>query len=154
MIIFRSLFITLLISLLFGFALRNVFGFLESTCLAFGIQFVVSFIISSYKINRIQILSTEFQAEIDQLIDLSEVNIACPCGNYTFTENIFPNVLSTYICEKCNNEFKIDVNITPTLVTNPIDVNKAFADLGTDPNLVQDSNVVQDSNKDAEGTEL
>ena len=84
MIIARSLFITLIISLLFGFALRNVFGFLESTCLAFGIQFVGSFIASSYKINKIQILSSEFQTEIDQLVSLSEVTIACPCGNNTF----------------------------------------------------------------------
>ena len=76
MIIVRSLFITLLISLIFGFALRNVFGFFESTCLAFGIQFVGSFIASSYKINKIQILSSEFQAEIDQLVSLSEVTIA------------------------------------------------------------------------------
>jgi len=149
MIIVRSLLITILISLLFGFALRNVFGFLESTCLAFGIQFVVSFIVSSYKINKIRDLSEEFQAEIDQLINLSEVTIACPCGNNTFTENIFPNLESTYNCEKCNNSFKIDVNITPTLTTHPIDINKTFADLTKD---TKDTDEVIDV--DAQGTEL
>ena len=156
MIIVRSLFITLIISLLFGFALRNVFGFFESTCLAFGIQFVGSFIASSYKINRIQILSSEFQAEIDQLVSLSEVTIACPCGNNTFTENIFPNVESTYNCEKCNNEFKIDVNITPTLVTNPVDINKTFADLTkeTDKALSGDVDDVSITQEYTKGTEL
>ncbi len=156
MIIARSLFITLIISLLFGFALRNVFGFFESTCLAFGIQFVGSFIASSYKINRIQLLSSEFQAEIDQLASLSEVTIACPCGNNTFTENIFPNVESTYNCEKCNNEFKIDVNITPTLVTNPVDINKTFADLTkeTDKALSGDVDNVSITQEYTKGTEL
>ena len=156
MIIARSLFITLIISLLFGFALQNVFGFFESTCLAFGIQFVGSFIASSYKINRIQILSSEFQAEIDQLASLSEVTIACPCGNNTFTENIFPNVESTYNCEKCNNEFKIDVNITPTLVTNPVDINKTFADLTkeTDKALSGDVDDVSITQEYTKGTEL
>ena len=156
MIIARSLFITLIISLLFGFALRNVFGFFESTCLAFGIQFVGSFIASSYKINRIQILSSEFQAEIDQLASLSEVTIACPCGNNTFTENIFPNVETTYNCEKCNNEFKIDVNITPTLVTNPVDINKTFADLTkeTDKALSGDVDDVSITQEYTKGTEL
>ena len=156
MIIVRSLFITLIISLLFGFALRNVFGFFESTCLAFGIQFVGSFIVSSYKINRIQILSSEFQAEIDQLASLSEVTIACPCGNNTFTENIFPNVESTYNCEKCNNEFKIDVNITPTLVTTPVDVNKTFADLTkeADKALTGDADDVSITQEYTKGTEL
>ena len=156
MIIARSLFLTLLISLIFGFALRNVFGFFESTCLAFGIQFVGSFIASSYKINKIQILSSEFQAEIDQLVSLSEVTIACPCGNNTFTENIFPNVESTYNCEKCNNEFKIDVNITPTLVTNPVDVNKTFADLTkeTDKALASDADGISITQEYTKGTEL
>ena len=156
MIIARSLFITLIISLLFGFALQNVFGFFESTCLAFGIQFVGSFIASSYKINRIQILSSEFQAEIDQLASLSEVTIACPCGNNTFTENIFPNVETTYNCEKCNNEFKIDVNITPTLVTNPVDINKTFADLTkeTDKALSGDVDDVSITQEYTKGTEL
>jgi|TARA_R110002124_G_scaffold103480_1_gene252563 hypothetical protein len=156
MIIVRSLFITLLISLIFGFALRNVFGFFESTCLAFGIQFVGSFIASSYKINKIQILSSEFQAEIDQLVSLSEVTIACPCGNNTFTENIFPNVESAYNCEKCNNEFKIDVNITPTLVTNPVDVNKTFADLTkeTDKALASDADGISITQEYTKGTEL
>lgn len=156
MIIARSLFITLIISLLFGFALRNVFGFLESTCLAFGIQFVGSFIASSYKINKIQILSSEFQTEIDQLVSLSEVTIACPCGNNTFTENIFPNVESTYNCEKCNNEFKIDVNITPTLVTNPVDINKTFADLTkeTDKAVSNDTDEISITQEYTKGTEL
>lgn len=156
MIIVRSLFITLLISLIFGFALRNVFGFFESTCLAFGIQFVGSFIASSYKINKIQILSSEFQAEIDQLVSLSEVTIACPCGNNTFTENIFPNVESTYNCEKCNNEFKIDVNITPTLVTNPVDINKTFADLTkeTDKAVSNDTDEISITQEYTKGTEL
>ena len=121
MTILRSVIITGIISILFGFAFRNILGFLEAAALAFVLQFIVAFIYSSLKINRVQNLTVEFEAELQQLFDLSETTIACPCGNYNFTENIFLNVENTYVCEKCNNEFKIDISITPTLVTQPID---------------------------------
>ena len=124
MTILRSVIITGIISILFGFAFRNFLGFIEATSLAFVVQFIISFIFSSLKINRVQNLTAEFEGELQQLFDLSEVTIACPCGNYSFTENIFLNVDNTYVCEKCNNEFKIDISITPTLLTQPIDTVK------------------------------
>ena len=115
MTILRSVIITGIISILFGFAFRNFLGFLEATSLAFVVQFIISFIFSSLKINRVQNLTAEFEGELQQLFDLSEVTIDCPCGNYSFTENIFLNV---------DNEFKIDISITPTLLTQPIDTVK------------------------------
>ena len=132
MTILRSVIITGIISILFGFAFRNFLGFLEATSLAFVVQFIISFIFSSLKINRVQNLTAEFEGELQQLFDLSEVTIDCPCGNYSFTENIFLNVDNTYVCEKCNNEFKIDISITPTLLTQPIDTvktNEAFTNI-------------------------
>ena len=93
MTILRSVIITGIISILFGFAFRNFLGFLEATSLAFVVQFIISFIFSSLKINRVQNLTAEFEGELQQLFDLSEVTIDCPCGNYSFTENIFLNVV-------------------------------------------------------------
>ena len=63
---------------------------------------------------------------------------------------------SAYNCEKCNNEFKIDVNITPTLVTNPVDVNKTFADLTkeTDKALASDADGISITQEYTKGTEL
>ncbi len=138
MTILRSILITSIVSILFGFALRNVFGFWEALSLAFVLQFIVAFITSSFKINRVENLTTEFQVELEQLLSLSETTIACPCGNYTFTENVFANVESTYVCEKCNNEFKLDVTVTPTLLTHPVNVDQPITALKDDVKITSE----------------
>ena len=138
MTILRSILITSIVSILFGFALRNIFGFWESIALAFVLQFIIAFIYSSVKINRVDTLTEEFEVELQQLLDLSEAAIPCPCGNYTFMGNIFINMENTYVCEKCNNEFKLNVAVTPTLVTQPVDVNQNFSDLSKDVEIVSE----------------
>jgi hypothetical protein len=117
------------VSLAIGFGLRNIFGFWEITVLAFVCQFLIAFIVSSLKINKVDNLTAEFETELQQLLDLNEATIVCPCNNYTFRENIFINMDNTYTCEKCNNTYRVDVNLVPTLLTETVDVNKAFADL-------------------------
>tara|TARA_R100000700_G_C3172887_1_gene147359 strand:- start:1914 stop:2366 length:453 start_codon:yes stop_codon:yes gene_type:complete len=129
MTILRSFLITLLVAIAFAFGLRNIIGFWETLALAIVIQFIIAFVYSSFKISRVDNLTQEFEGELQQLLDLSEVTIACPCGNYTFTENVFLNMENTYTCEKCNNDFRIEVSITPTLLTQPVNVNQAFAEL-------------------------
>lgn len=120
MTLVRSIIITVLVSLGFGLGLRNLIGFWEAFALSFVIQFIISFIYSSSKINKVQELTTDFQQELDQLLSLSEVKIACPCGNYTYATNLFYNIEETFKCEKCGNDFRVDVSITPTLLTQPI----------------------------------
>ena len=61
MIFIRSILITGIISVLLAFALRNVFGFWEALSLAFVTQFIISFIVSSLKINQVQNLTDEFE---------------------------------------------------------------------------------------------
>ena len=87
MTILRSILITCIVSALFGFALRNVFGFLEAMALAFVLQFITAFIVSSFKINKINNLTAEFEGELQQLLNLNEATIVCPCNNNTFQEN-------------------------------------------------------------------
>ena len=60
MIFLRSILITSFVSILFGFAFHKVLGFWESLSLAFVTQFVISFIIYSLKINKVQSLTGEF----------------------------------------------------------------------------------------------
>ena len=154
MTILRSLLITILVSIAIGFGLRNVFGFWETAILAFVIQFLISFIVSSLKINKVDTLTAEFESELQQLLDLSEVTISCPCGNYSFTENIFLNLENTYTCEKCNNDFRLEINVTPTLLTQPISVNQSFADL-TKTDLPEDNNdEIKITSEYKQGTEL
>ena len=113
MIFIRSLLITSIISVLIGFVA----------------QFILSFIFSSFRINRVQNLTGEFENELQQLLDLSEISVPCPCGNYTYTDNVFLNLENIYTCEKCNNDFKLIVNVTPTLVTDIVDVDETVANI-------------------------
>ena len=138
MTILRSFLITLLVAIAFAFGLRNIIGFWETLALAIVIQFIIAFVYSSFKISRVDNLTQEFEGELQQLLDLSEVTIACPCGNYTFTENVFLNMENTYTCEKCNNDFRIEVSITPTLLTQPVNVNQAFAELTKEEEVEDD----------------
>jgi transcription elongation factor Elf1 len=151
MTIFRSLLITILVAAAFGFGLRNIFGFWETTVLAFVCQFLIAFTISSLKINRVDNLTAEFEAEIDQLLSLSETSVVCPCNNHTFRENIFINMDNSYTCKKCNNTYRVDVNLMPTLLTEPIDVNKTFTDLKEEADNVKDIKITSDYKP---GTEL
>lgn len=143
--ILRSIVITSFVSILFAFGLRNVFGFWETLALAFILQVVVAFIFSSFKINKVNNLTAEFENELQQLLDLNETTIICPCNNYTFTDNIFVNMDNTYTCEKCNNTYRIDVSVVPTLLTEPVNIDKTFDDL---------SKQVEVSSEHIEGTEL
>jgi hypothetical protein len=152
MTILRSLFITIIVSVAIGFGLRNVFGFWETAVLAFVLQFLTAFIVSSLKINKVDTLTAEFESELQQLLDLSEMSISCPCGNYTFTENILMNLENTYTCEHCNNEFRLEINVTPTLLTQPISINQSFADLA-DEELPSDDEI-KITSEYTEGTEL
>jgi len=146
MTIFRSILITSIVAVLFGFAFRNILGFLEGTALAVALQFIIAFIYSSLRINKVQNLTDEFEGELQQLLNLSETIIECPCGNYTFTENIFLNIENTYVCEKCNNEFRLNVAITPTLITQPVDTDQPITSLS--------DNDIEIISKYEKGTEL
>ena len=112
------------------------------------IQVIVAFSISSLRINKVQALTGEFEGELQQLLDLNEVSVPCPCGNYVYTDNIFFNLENSFTCEKCNNDFKLVVNITPTLVTEIVDVNQAVANFAKE---AKDFEITSDYKQ---GTEL
>ena len=152
MTILRSLFITIFVSAAIAFGLRNVFGFWETAVLAVVSQFLIAFVVSSLKINRVDNLTFEFESELQQLLDLSEVTISCPCGNYSYTENIFLNVENTYVCKKCSNEFRLDINVTPTLLTQPVSINQSFADISKEELPEEDQ--INITSEYTQGTEL
>ena len=157
----RSFLIAGVVAVLFGFGLRGIFGFWEATILALALQFVIAFIYSSVRINKNTNLTAEFESELEQLLSLSEASVACPCGNYTYTDSIFLNLENGYTCEKCNNEFRIDVSLTPTLLTTPINVGKNFEVFTEEPSeepseesTVEDSEDVSITQEYTKGTEL
>lgn len=124
--IIKSLFITSAISALFGFGLSGLLGFWQSFCIAFATQLVLSFMYSSWKISREQLIIDNFQEEIDGLLDMSSVVVECPCGKNKFESPVFVGTENVFECEQCGNKFKAEVNITPTLLTEPVDISKTF----------------------------
>ena len=149
----RSFLIAGIVAGLFGFALRNVFGFWEAAALAFVLQFLIAFVYTSFNISKNTNLTAEFVSEIEKLLSLSEASVACPCGNFVYTDNIFLNLENSYICEKCNNEFKIDVSLTPTLITTPLNVSHKFEEITEEDTTenIEDVSITQEYTK---GTEL
>jgi len=129
MTLLRSIVITIIVSLGFAFGLKNLLGFWETFSLAVVIQFIVSFLYNSKKINKVQELTADFENELEQLLSLSEAKIPCPCGNYTHTTNLFYNIDETYICEECTNEFRVEFSATPTLLTQPVYTEQDFNNL-------------------------
>ncbi len=151
----RSFLIAGVVAVLFGFALRNVFGFWEATALAFVLQFVVAFVYSSFKISKNTNLTQEFENELSQLLSLSEASVACPCGNYIYTDNIFLNLDNGFTCEKCNNEFRIDISLTPTLLTTPVNVGYQFQEISEEPPEAEENkDEVSITQEYTKGTEL
>ena len=129
MSILKSLFITSAISALIGFGLSNLIGFWQAFCLAFGMQVVFAFMYSSWKIQREQAIADTYQEEINELIDMCMAVVECPCGKSSFEEALFIGSDNIFECEKCGNKIKADISITPTLLTEPVDIAKTFDDL-------------------------
>ena len=149
MIFIRSCLIAGIIAAAFGYAFHKFFGFWEATVLAFVVQFVIAFVYSSLKISKNTTVTEEFENELQQLLNLSETSIPCPCGNFVYTDNIFLNLENGYTCEKCNNEFRIDISLTPTLLTTPLNVGYDFA-----KNAEEEPKDVSITQEYTKGTEL
>ena len=127
--ILKSLLITCFVSLLFAYGLRNITGFWEAFALSFALQFVVAFVYSSFKITKEDEIVDTFQAELDELLEASSVMVECPCGKNRFVDTVFVGIENLFDCSVCGSTFKTDVTLTPTLMTEPINVNKSFEDL-------------------------
>jgi len=90
----------------------------------------LAFSLSSKKISKEQQLTDMYQAEVDELLDMSLVNIECPCGKNKFEASLFASIENVFDCSVCGNKFKADITITPTLLTEPVNsINKTFDEL-------------------------
>jgi hypothetical protein len=129
MIILKSLLITVTLSALIGYGLKNILGFWEAFCIALALQTIISFIFSSLRITKEQTIIDTYQAEIDNLADMCTTTIECPCGKQRIEDMLFVGIENMFECELCGSKFKADINITPTLLTEPVDNNKTFDEL-------------------------
>lgn len=125
--IFKSLLITLCISVTAGFALRTILGFTEIFLLATIIQFLLFYYLNLFfnKQTLAESLSaelTELTTNMDTLVSKQEVQIDCPCGNSTIPVVLFMDEELVVKCTKCNNKLKIVPEVNISLITEPINL--------------------------------
>jgi hypothetical protein len=118
----KSLLITAGVSTLFAFGVADYINFWNAFAFVTGLQFIIFWIISSSRQADKGSIYSEFEANMDSVLSLSQASVECPCGNHVFEEEVFVNSENTYRCPKCNNNIKLDAQITAVLLTDPSEV--------------------------------
>jgi hypothetical protein len=118
----RSLFITSFVSALFAFGLTEFISFWNTFAIVTGTQFIVFWVINSRKQLDKDVIFSEFETNMDEILSLSQVAVECPCGNHVFEEEVFVNSENIHRCPKCNNNIKLDTQIRAVLQTDPSEV--------------------------------
>lgn len=124
--IFKSLLITLSISIGLAFSFRQSLGFWECFVAITIAQFIIGFIYKSIKIKQEDSIIENFTSHIDELIEKQQVFIECPCGKNTIPLVIFCNEEVVVECDKCKNKLKVTADIQTQLVTDPINLENIY----------------------------
>ena len=120
-----QVFLVTIISLLTGYSLQGVFGFVETCIIATVLQLVTPSIYQAITKNRTRILVLE--NEINELVDMCTCNVPCPCGGYAFNEIVVVSEDSvTTKCPVCKGEYKLIPSVNIVLTTEPLNLGKSF----------------------------
>jgi len=120
-----SVFITTCISLSVGFTLRHFTGFAEGAVGAFVLQFIAFYIFNTIKQAK-TVEKVEDTSALEEIIALQTATVSCPCGQYSFYTPIFLNTDNIFTCEKCKSKFKVELAFDSILITEPLNLEKAY----------------------------
>lgn len=67
----------------------------------------------------------DYEAIFDSLL----VELPCVCGGNTFQGLFSPNTDNVVQCEKCKQNYKVDINYNTVLVSEPLNVEQTFNQL-------------------------
>ena len=122
-----QIFIVLLISSLVGYSFQNIFGLMEAFLVVTVIQLIAPSLYQSLSRSKARILALE--SEINEFVDISTCNVACPCGGYTFNEIVVVSEDSVITnCPVCSNEYKLTPIVRVVLTTEPLNLGKSYED--------------------------
>lgn len=124
-----SLSITLVVSTLGAFSLSRVLGFWESFCICTILQFVLFYIYNNFTINNQKLKHEQIINERLDILSKNVISFQCPCGKKNFEEIIYINEENTFRCDKCNEDIKLDIVLTPIVKTTPIDIEETYSKL-------------------------
>lgn len=117
-----SLSITTLISVGFGFVLKDFIGFWQGFVGTFILQFITFYVLSFRGKAEVE----EAASNIAEIIDLQTMPINCPCGKNTITAPIFFNIDNQFTCEKCGSVFRVEPSFDVVLLTEPPNIENIF----------------------------
>lgn len=69
--------------------------------------------------------------EYEQIFDAQLVELPCICGGNTFKGLFSPNTDNEVQCEKCKNNYRVNINYDTVLISEPLDqktIDKTLAD--------------------------
>jgi hypothetical protein len=138
-----SLFITSIISTLFGFGFSSIVGFWQAFAIAAGLQIIIALIYKSFRIEQQSSSSNDVEQQFNDLLSLSTISFTCPCSKYTFTEEVFAGTVNIFKCPECNSNVKVNLNASTVLQTNVLNT-----DITNDVQAVLESNVDSESVKE------
>jgi len=118
-----SLGIVFAISAGVGFVLANFIGFWQGFIATIIAQFIASYGIAFFRTPKVEQADTN---EVQQIIDLQTVEIACPCSHIVSKSPIFFGINNEFVCTKCSSKFRVDLSYEPVLVTEPLNIENAY----------------------------
>jgi hypothetical protein len=119
--VLQSLAITITISCVLGYALAPLFSdWLHAFIFSVLLQLIGSYFYKDITLRNDAIQKEVILNERLEILSRNSVSFPCPCGDNTFDEIIYPGQENTFVCEKCNQELKVDVTFTPIVITKPL----------------------------------
>lgn len=116
--------LTILLSVLMGYAIAPLIGgWLQGFWFTFVLQVLGNYFYNDY---RIRTRTREEEINLNERLDILSrnlINFDCPCGEYLFNEAIYPGKDNIFKCEKCNQTIRVDVAMTPVVITQPLTTN-------------------------------
>jgi hypothetical protein len=113
--------ITVIVSAIIGVSLHPFLGFWSAFGVGFGVQIIGNFFYNSFISSKFIIDSERLLNERVEMLTTNEIKFPCPCGSHSFQEVILLKDDNVFTCPKCNQNVRLSVTFTPTVVTTPLD---------------------------------
>lgn len=119
-----SILITTIISAVGGFALSPVMGgWLHAFVFTFLLQMVGNYFYNDYRYRKSEREQRAYENDRLEILSKNLITFKCPCGNNVFEQPVYPGLDNVFECQKCNQTVKLDITITPVVVTTPLTSN-------------------------------
>ena len=116
--------ITSLVSSVIGACLHPFIGFWSGFGLGFAFQIISNSLYNNFIASKLANESDRILNERVDMLTRNDVSFPCPCGNNTFDEIIILQGDNVFTCPKCDQDVRLSITLTPTVVTTPLDNEK------------------------------